>query len=659
MRQWASLLLLSCSLSTIAQTVDSTQVHTIDEVVIKGFRISSNVLASSPTQTLTHADMERLGIRDMGDALKRFAGVQVKDYGGVGGMKTVNIRGLGAGHTGVIYDDVQIGDCQSGQIDLSRFTLDNIALISLLIGQDDNIYQSAKTYASAGMINISSIQTETQQDEETLNNKTNFSTTIRTGSYGLFSPSLLFHQQLPHLNLSAYVNYEKANGVYTFKLKNGIKTINERRNNSDIETWRGEINLNYQINDNQDIKWKSYGFTSHRGLPGAVIYDNTYSAERLIEKNVFTQFFYENRFSQKIKLKAAAKWNYSWTRYSNIPASGYMEDTYKQQETYLTTTLWTEPLRGLHLSLSQDYANNHLTMTHQQAANPTRNSLWTALAANYRIGQLTFNTSLLATNITESVKIGDASDGFHRLSPAFSLQWRAMQNLRFRIGYKDIFRTPTLNELYYTGIGNRKLNPENSKQWNIGTTYSQTFNHTLNLSVTADLYFGNVTDKIIAVPKMFYWQMMNAGKVKQNGLDISANIEQRWSNDWSLNMTGSYSLLHATDQTSPSDAFYGHQIAYTPRHSGSYSILLHCPWIDLSYNLLITGERYSLGYNIEDNSMEAFTDQSVTLSKEFQIAKQRLQVQFDIRNLGNKNYEIVRFYPMPGTNWRLSLNWKI
>ena len=46
--------------------------------------------------------MERLGIHDMGDALKRFAGVQVKDYGGVGGMKTVNIRGLGAGHTGVV-----------------------------------------------------------------------------------------------------------------------------------------------------------------------------------------------------------------------------------------------------------------------------------------------------------------------------------------------------------------------------------------------------------------------------------------------------------------------------------------------------------------------------------------------------------------------------
>ena len=659
MRQLASFLLLLCPLGAIAQTIDSDTTQTIDEVVVNGFRISGNVLASSPIQALSHADMEKLGIRDMGDALKRFAGVQVKDYGGVGGMKTVNIRGLGAAHTGVIYDGVQVGDCQSGQVDLSRFTLDNISLISLQIGQDDNIYQSAKSYASAGMINISTLQDYTVHNDKSTRKKTDLSTTIHTGSYGFFSPSLLFHQQFSQLGIGAYGSYERADGVYAFKLKNGIKTINERRNNSDIETWRGEINLDYQLNDKQILKWKTYGFTSHRGLPGAVIYDNTYSAERLVDKNVFTQLFYENQFSQRVKLKAAAKWNYSWSRYSDVPASGYKEDIYRQQEAYLTATLWSEPLQGLHLSLAQDYAHNHLSMSLSQAANPTRNSLWTALAANYRIGQFTFNTSLLATNITERVKLGNASDGFHRLSPAFSLQWRALQDLRFRFGYKDIFRTPTLNELYYTGIGNRRLNPEKSRQWNLGATYSHTFNRTLQLSLTADGYFGNVTDKIIAVPKMFYWQMMNAGKVRQIGLDISANAEKRWSNDWSLSVTGSYSMLNATDKTNPTDIYYGHQIAYTPRHSGSVSSLLHTPWLDLSYNLLLMGERYSLGYNILDNRMTAFTDHSITVSKDINILEQQLRLQFDLRNLGNKNYEVVRFYPMPGTNWRLTVSWKL
>ena len=650
MRQLAGFFLLLCPLSMTAQTVTNDSTQTIDEVVVKGFRIPGNVLASTPIQTLSHTDMERLGIHDMGDALKRFAGVQVKDYGGVGGMKTVNIRGLGSGHTGVTYDGVQVGDCQSGQVDLSRFTLDNVSLVSLQIGQEDNIYQSAKAYTSAGLINISTLQGISDR-------KPHLTTTLRTGSYGLFSPSLLYHQQLSRLAIGAYTSYERADGVYWFTLKNGIKTIHERRNNSDIQTWRGELNMSYQLTDKQTLQWKAYGFTSNRGLPGAVIYDNTYSAERLRDKNVFTQMLYENLFSNRIKMKAAAKWNYSWSRYSDIPASGYKEDTYRQNETYLTATLWTNPLQGLNLSFAQDYAHNHLSMTLPKAANPTRNSLWTAIAANYQIGPFSVNASLLATNIYERVKQGNASDGFHRLSPAFSMQWRCLQDFRLRFGYKDIFRTPTLNELYYTGIGNRHLNPEKSRMWNLGTTYSHTFNRTLQLSLTADGYFGNVTDKIIAVSKMFYWQMMNAGKVRQLGLDVSANIEKRWGNDWTVSATGSYSLMKATDISDPTAVYYRNQIAYTPRHSGSASVLLHTPWLDFCYNVLVMGERYTLSYNIPDNRMKPFADHSITLSREFNINKQQLRVQFDVRNLGNKNYEVVRFYPMPGTNWRLSVSW--
>ena len=652
MRQLAGFFLLLCPLSMTAQIVTNDSTQTIEEVVVKGFRIPGNVLASTPIQTLSHSDMERLGIHDMGDALKRFAGVQVKDYGGVGGMKTVNIRGLGAGHTGVTYDGVQVGDCQSGQVDLSRFTLDNVSLVSLQIGQEDNIYQSAKAYTSAGLINISTLQGVSDR-------KPHLTTTLRTGSYGLFSPSLLYHQQFSRLGIGAYTSYERADGVYWFTLKNGIKTIHERRNNSDIQTWRGELNMSYQLTDKQTLQWKAYGFTSNRGLPGPVIYDNTYSAERLKDKNVFTQMLYENLFSNRIKMKAAAKWNYAWSRYSDIPASGYKEDTYRQNETYLTATLWTNPLQGLNLSFAQDYAHNHLSMTLPKAANPTRNSLWTALAANYQIGAFCVNASLLATNIYESVKQGNASNGFHRLSPAFSMQWRCLQDFRLRFGYKDIFRTPTLNELYYTGIGNRHLNPEKSRMWNLGATYSHTFNRTLQLSLTADGYFGNVTDKIIAVPKMFYWQMMNAGKVRQLGLDVSANIEKRWGNDWSMSATGSYSYLSATDRTDPSELSYGDQIAYTPHHSGSANILIHSPWLDFGYNVLLMGERYTLGYNIPHNRMSAFTDHSITLSREFNINKQQLRVLFDVRNLGNKNYEVVRFYPMPGTNWRLSVSWEL
>lgn len=57
-------------------------------------------------------------------------------------MKTVSIRGMGAQHTAVSYDGVTMSNVQSGQIDISRFSLDNVSMITLSIGQSDDTFQA-------------------------------------------------------------------------------------------------------------------------------------------------------------------------------------------------------------------------------------------------------------------------------------------------------------------------------------------------------------------------------------------------------------------------------------------------------------------------------------------------------------------------------------
>lgn len=90
----------------------------------------------------------------MADAVRRFAGANVKDYGGIGGLKTVSIRNMGAAHTAVSYDGVAVSNCQAGQIDIGRFSLDNVSMLSLAIGQSEDLLQSARLYASAGVLGI-------------------------------------------------------------------------------------------------------------------------------------------------------------------------------------------------------------------------------------------------------------------------------------------------------------------------------------------------------------------------------------------------------------------------------------------------------------------------------------------------------------------------
>ena len=92
-------------------------------------------------QKLSGDELEKLNSLSVADA-----GVQLKDYGGVGGLKTVNMRSLGANHVGVFYDGIQLGNAQNGQIDLGKFSLDNMEAISVYNGQKSSIFQSAKDF---------------------------------------------------------------------------------------------------------------------------------------------------------------------------------------------------------------------------------------------------------------------------------------------------------------------------------------------------------------------------------------------------------------------------------------------------------------------------------------------------------------------------------
>lgn len=116
MRRYFTLLLLLSALQAVASSSDSTAVtdsagRMLDELVVTAERRRINVI---PAQQLIGEQLQRLNSNSVADALRYFAGVQVKDYGGVGGIKAVNIRSMGTNHTGVVYDGVELGNAQNG-----------------------------------------------------------------------------------------------------------------------------------------------------------------------------------------------------------------------------------------------------------------------------------------------------------------------------------------------------------------------------------------------------------------------------------------------------------------------------------------------------------------------------------------------------------------
>lgn len=62
--------------------------------------------ASSPVQRLTNEELRRSGSVYLSEVVRTLSGVSIKDYGGIGGLKTVSIRNFGSAHTMITYDGV-------------------------------------------------------------------------------------------------------------------------------------------------------------------------------------------------------------------------------------------------------------------------------------------------------------------------------------------------------------------------------------------------------------------------------------------------------------------------------------------------------------------------------------------------------------------------
>lgn len=644
-----------CQFITVnAQVADSTKVHTLSEVDVTASKRMPITQSSNPLQVIYQSDMERLGLQDLADAVKLFSGVAVKDYGGIGGLKTVSIRSLGAQHTAVSYDGVVVSNYQSGQVDISRFSLNQISNVSLSVGQSDNIFQTAKMLASAGALEI-----RTAKPSFTRNKNYTAQAQIRGGSFGQFSPSIQAAYRLSKvLSVNATTEWMQADGNYSFTLSDGMESFRKKRKNSDIKSLRSELNLFADWKQGSKMNIKAYYYDSKRGLPGSVILYNDYAKERLSDKVFFTQAYYENKFSSQWALKANLKYNRAYNKYvdvNNKYEGGKQVDTYTQQEYYASTVALYQPLSYLSFSLAEDFSYNTLRTSIPSNQSPNRYTSLSALAAQFTCNRLSVSGSILGTYITERVKTGTKADDLKRLSPAVSLSFQPFVKEQFfiRAGYKDVFRTPTFNDLYYPRLGNTGLKPEKAKQYNVGLSWlGQPFKQVSYIRASVDAYYNKVNDKIVAIPTMFIWKMMNFGKVEIKGVDINLATEIPIAQDMSLQLGGGYTYQHAIDITDKESKIYRNQIPYTPPHSGSASASLENKWVNISYSLIASSKRYSLPQNISDNKIDGYIEHTISANRSFELKHCNVRLQAEVVNLTNKTYEVIQWYPMPGRSFR-------
>ncbi|MDR0995541.1 MAG: TonB-dependent receptor [Tannerella sp.] len=652
-------LCLPVSLPVSAQEADSLRLQALPQVEVVAKERPSVLNQGAPVQRLERTGFQALGLKDVSEAVRRFSGVTVNDYGGLGGLKTVSVRSLGAKHTAVSYDGLPVTDAQSGQVDISRYSLDDLQALSLSIGPSDNLFLPASLYASSGALALTSVAPQFTGRDWHLRAK------LQGGSFGLFHPFLRYDRKIDRsLALSATAEGQSAKGNYPFLLYNGGQSERLHRTNSDIQLLHLEGNLYGRFGGGRQLRLKLYTYNADRGLPGSVVLYNAAKHDRLRNDNFFVQAVWQQPLSPKFEWEARGKYDYSFSHYRTPNASyaaGEQIDINTQQEAYASASLLYKLLPKLSASLASDLFYITLRNNFTGGPQPDRLSSYSALALQYKDSRLTATARLLGTYLSDRVHSGNRPPDRHRLSPALSFSLRPFpaSSLRLRASYKDAYRAPTFTDLYYLRFGNLNLRPERAAQFDLGLTGNWALSGVLTyLAASADAYYNRVRDKIVALPNLYVWKMMNMGKVDIRGLDLNLSGLFRLPSAprFSLEAAATYSYQRAIDLSEPTAKNYRQQIPYTPRHAGTASCSLHSPWATLGYLLTAVGERYALPQNIAENRMGAYAEQSLSLGRDFRFRSWRLHLQGEWVNFTNRQYEVIQYYPMPGSSFRISLS---
>ncbi|HRN03571.1 MAG TPA: TonB-dependent receptor [Muribaculaceae bacterium] len=622
-----------------------------------------------PVQTLAGEELRRLSSNSVADALRYFSGVQVKDYGGVGGIKTVNIRSMGTNHTGVVYDGVALGNAQNGQIDLGQFSLDNMEALSLYNGQKSQILQPARDFGNAGTIYMRTAVPQFKGDETY-----HARAAVRTGSFDLINPSALVQLKLSRrVSASLSAEWLNSSGKYKFRYRR-VNPAGEvaydttaTRQNGDINATRLEASV-FGKTSHGNWMAKAYNYNSERGIPGAIVNNVWRRGERIWDTNSFIQGHWRATYGRWTTL-ANAKYAFYRTHYvNNDDKQIKVDNLYRQREVYVSTANQYDIIPGKwEVSASYDFMFNSLDADVYDFVRPERYSNLLSAATAITLGRFKGQASALATFVRDMLEEVQDPPTKHVFTPAVYASYafvdckteRGSDMLSLRAFYKRSFRMPTFNDLYYADMGNSKLNPERVTQYNVGIVYDHARRHSLLSSIkfSADGYYNKVHDKIVAYPKgqQFRWTMLNLGLVDIRGVDISAAATVTPRRDMDITLRLQYTWQRAIDITNPEDNYYRDQIPYIPHHSGSAIANIAWRRWNLNYSFIYVGERYNQQENIRYNYTQPWYTSDVSLTRDFTLGKVGLRATVEVNNLLSQDYDVIINYPMPKRNYRFTL----
>lgn len=620
------------------------RVDTLQEVVV------TSRMPLATRQTLSGKDLQSLSTTSVADALKYFAGVQIKDYGGLGGLKTVNVRSMGAQHVGVYIDGVRLTNAQNGTVDLGKFSLSSMESVELYNANRLERCQAPSEFASGATVYF-----RTRRPV-----RDSISTQFRIASFSTYSGKI--NLQTSRRGWQAFVDGEAlyTKGDYPFRYHSGYEDTVGRRSNNDIRYYRAEGAL-FKNGFSSHV----YYYYSERGCPGGIVRrlsDKYTNVGREWDSDFFVQASW--RHSPGIHtILANVKYTDERLRYcTDYPQNqntARVDNHYHQDDLYTSLSYACRPVKWLSVNAGYDFRVSWLTAD-LKFFSPVRRQDQKAVMA-LDMGCLGFRlaSSLLFQHYKDFTRMHTgAAKPLQRFTPAVTLGYDG-GCFRVHAWYKDIFRAPTLNDLYYTQAGNRNLKPETTIQWDLGGEYVLAKGG-WNLTAQADVYINRIKNRIVCLPVKgtYTWSMMNYGYTFCRGLNANINLRTSVSG-WNFALISSFTVQRDLDRTDPESDLYDRPICYSPTFSCGITAMAAWKGLALTVSGLYVGKRM-WSYADPEDMLKPYTNIDVKLDYSLVLKNgYGAGMTLEVFDLADVQYEHVPRYPMPGRNIRFTLTFNI
>ena len=543
---------------------------------------------------------------DITGELHQVPGLQLGDYGGFAGLKTVSLRGMGSPHTAVYVDGVRVGNVQSGQGDMGMLDIENFSSAVVDYAQNSISFNTARPTFGQSRVT----------------GKAEF----KAGSFGTYLPAARIDLRLSQ-KLSLSVNAAGVISKGDFPVADGATRVN-----NDIRQVRGGVNLFGSMKDG-DYHVKAFYNAAERGTPGSISWP---SEDRQKDMNAYLQGVMKKSFSPLYTLRLSAKAGYDDIYYT----SSWGDSQYGQTELQLNSSHVFSVNSWWKVSLAADIQWDKLASTNYSASRTTAIS---AVSTSFNLNRLSLNAAAEYSGYFDS-----DHKSRHAVSPSVDFRMRVIDGLDI-VGFaRRAYRVPMFNELYYVGYGNPDLKPEDAWLTDLGVNFHRQVSRTWNLKAKVDGFYNILSNKITSAPTPEdpnIWLPYNIGKVRSIGLDLVTGADFTYG-DWKGEMDLRYSYQSAVDRT-PDSYSYGQQIPYIAKHTVTASVKASWKGYELNPRWVLKSGRNDATGNLADwNTLD------LTLSKTFKLrGPLSLGINIAAKNLLDCRYELVSGYPMPGRSF--------